>query len=185
VRAASSAVDFAQDLDAFGLGDAFKHGLTDPLLVKLSLNECEVLASMFEALGLVDIAWMVISLQEQGDWCPPVFGHDEVDYVVALGVVGYLEALWTTDGWRADDMVEYVGGQGLASGGCLGQRISLLVLGSVHVLQGKSLELSLKTADSREILHKCGVLRCIIFFNLADNHFGVCFDYAGSDTKCS
>jgi hypothetical protein len=33
VRATSSAVDFAQDLDAFGLGDAFKHGLTDPLLV--------------------------------------------------------------------------------------------------------------------------------------------------------
>jgi hypothetical protein len=66
VRAASSAVDFAQYLDAFGLGDAFKHGLTDPLLVKLSLNECEVPASVFEALGFVDIAWMVISLQEQG-----------------------------------------------------------------------------------------------------------------------
>jgi hypothetical protein len=26
-------VDFAQDLDAFGFGYAFKHGLTDPLLV--------------------------------------------------------------------------------------------------------------------------------------------------------
>jgi hypothetical protein len=33
VRATSSTVDFAQDLDAFGFGDAFKHGLTDPLLV--------------------------------------------------------------------------------------------------------------------------------------------------------
>jgi hypothetical protein len=33
VRATSSAVDFAQDMDAFGFGDAFKHGLTDPLLV--------------------------------------------------------------------------------------------------------------------------------------------------------
>jgi hypothetical protein len=33
VRATSSAVDFAQDLDAFGFGDAFKHGLADPLLV--------------------------------------------------------------------------------------------------------------------------------------------------------
>jgi hypothetical protein len=90
VRAASFAVDFAQDLDAFGLGDAFKHGLADPLLVKLALNECEVSASVFEALGLVDVAWMVISLQEQGDWCSPVFGHDEVDYAVAFGVVGYL-----------------------------------------------------------------------------------------------
>jgi hypothetical protein len=90
VRAASSAVDFAQDLDAFGLGDAFKHGLVDPLLVKLALNECEVPASVLQALVLVDVAWMVISLQEQGDWCTPVFGHDEVDYAVAFGVIGYL-----------------------------------------------------------------------------------------------
>jgi hypothetical protein len=107
VRAASSIVDFAQDLDAFGLSDAFKHGLTDPLLVELSLNESEVLASVFEALGLTDIAWVVISLQKHGYWCPPVFSHD----VVALGVVGYLEALWAANGRRADDMVEYVRGQ--------------------------------------------------------------------------
>jgi hypothetical protein len=91
VRTASAAVDITQDLDAFGLGDAFKHGLTDPLLVKLSLNECEVPASVFEALGLVDITWLVVSLQEQGYWCPPVFGHDEVYYAVALIVVGYSE----------------------------------------------------------------------------------------------
>jgi hypothetical protein len=26
-------VDFTKDLNAFGLGDTFKHGLTDPLLV--------------------------------------------------------------------------------------------------------------------------------------------------------
>jgi hypothetical protein len=90
VRATSFTVDFAQDLDAFGLGDAFKYGLADPLLVKLALNECEVLASVLEALGLVDVAWMVISLQEQGDWCSLVFGHDEVDYAVAFDVVGYL-----------------------------------------------------------------------------------------------
>ena len=90
MRAASSAVDFAQNLDTFDLGDAFKHGFTDPLLVKLSLDESEVPASVFETLGLADIAWMVISLLEQGDWCSPVFGHDEVDYVVAFGVVGYL-----------------------------------------------------------------------------------------------
>jgi hypothetical protein len=62
VRATSLAVDFAQDLDAFGLGDTFKHGLADPLLVKLAFNECEVLASVLEALGLVDVTWMVISL---------------------------------------------------------------------------------------------------------------------------
>jgi hypothetical protein len=40
VRATSSAVDFAQDLDAFGFGDAFKPGLTDPLLVKLAVGVC-------------------------------------------------------------------------------------------------------------------------------------------------
>jgi hypothetical protein len=33
VRAASAAMDFAQDLDAFGFGDTFEHGLTDPFLV--------------------------------------------------------------------------------------------------------------------------------------------------------
>jgi hypothetical protein len=93
VRAASPAVDFAQDLDAFGFGDTFKHGLVDPLLVKLAFDECEVPASVFVALGLVDAGWMIVPLQEQGYWCLPVFGHDEVDYAVALAVIGYLEAL--------------------------------------------------------------------------------------------
>jgi hypothetical protein len=55
-------VDFAQDLDAFGLGDTFKHWLTDPLLVELALNQCKVPASMFEALGLVDVGWVVVPL---------------------------------------------------------------------------------------------------------------------------
>jgi hypothetical protein len=91
VGAASPAVDFVQNLDAFGLGDALKHRLADPLLVKLAFDQREVLASVFEALGLVDVGWMVVSLQEQGYWCPPVFGHDEVDYAVALAVIGYLE----------------------------------------------------------------------------------------------
>jgi hypothetical protein len=51
------------------------------------------------------------------------------------------------------------------------------------MLQGEALKLSLKTANSREILHECGVLCCIIFLDLAGNYFGVCFDYACSDTK--
>jgi hypothetical protein len=89
---------------------------------------------MFEALGLIDVGWMIVPLQEQSYWCPPVFGHDKVDYAVALAVIGYLEPFWAADGWRADDMVKYVGGQGLASGGCLGQRVSLLILGTVHML---------------------------------------------------
>ena len=53
-------MDFAQDLDAFGLCDTFKYWLTDPLLVKLAFNQCEVPTSMFEALGLVDVGWVVV-----------------------------------------------------------------------------------------------------------------------------
>jgi hypothetical protein len=127
-------MDFVQNLDAFGLGDTFKHGLIDTLLVKLAFDYCEVPASMFEALGLIDIGWMIVPLQEQGYWCTPVFGHDEVDYAVALAVIGYFEPLWAVDGWRADDMVEYIGRQVLASGGYLGQCVGLLIFGSVHML---------------------------------------------------
>jgi hypothetical protein len=49
-------------LNAFDFGDTFKHWLTDPLLVKLAFNQCEVPASMFEALGLVDVSWVVVPL---------------------------------------------------------------------------------------------------------------------------
>jgi hypothetical protein len=139
---------------------------------------------MFEALVLIDVGWMIVPLQEQGYWCPPVFGHDKVDYAVALSVIGYLEPLWAADGWRADDMVEYVEGQGLASGGCLGQCIGLLILGSVHMLQGETFELPLETTDSREVLPKCGVLRCVVFLDLAGDYLGVCSDDAGGDAKC-
>jgi hypothetical protein len=45
---------------------------------------------VLEELGLVDDTWVVISLQEQGYWGPPIFSHDEVDDAMALGVVGYL-----------------------------------------------------------------------------------------------
>jgi hypothetical protein len=128
---------------------------------------------------------MIVPLQEQCYWCPLVFGHNEVDYAVALAVIGYLEALWAADGWRADDMVEYVREQGLASGSCLGRCVGLLILGSVHVLQGEAFELPLEIADSHEILHKCGVLCCVIFLDLAGDHFGVCFDEEGGNTKCS
>jgi hypothetical protein len=138
---------------------------------------------MFEVLGLIDVGWMIVPLQEQGYWCPPVFGHDKVDYAVALAFVGYLEPLWAADGWRADDMVEYVGGQGLASGGCLGQCVGLLILGTVHMLQGETFELPLETTDSCEVLHKCGVLRCVVFLYLAGDYLGVCSDDAGGDVE--
>jgi hypothetical protein len=73
---------------------------------------------------------------------------------VALGVLGYLQALGVADGWRADGMVEHVRGQGLALGRCFGQRVGLFVLVAVDMLQGETLELSLEAADSGEILHE-------------------------------
>jgi hypothetical protein len=102
---------------------------------------------------------------------------------VALAVIGYLEPFGAPDGWRADDMVEPVEGQGLASGGSLGQCVGLFILGLVHMLQGESLELSLETSDGREVLHKCGVLCCIVFLDLAGNYLGVCSDDAGGVPK--
>jgi hypothetical protein len=110
VGAAGPLVDFAQDLDAFGLGDVLEHRLTDPLLVKLALDQCKVPASVVEALGLIAADWVIVPLQVQGYWRPLAFGHDEVDYAVALAVVGYLEPFGAADGWRADDVVEHVGG---------------------------------------------------------------------------
>jgi hypothetical protein len=46
VRAASSAVDFTEDLYAFGFSYALQHGLADPLFVQLTLDQCEVSASV-------------------------------------------------------------------------------------------------------------------------------------------
>ena len=103
---------------------------------------------------------------------------------MALGVGGYLQTLWIADDWCADDVVEHVGGQGLASSGSLGQCVGLFILVLVHMLQSESLELSLETSDGCEVLHECGVLRCIVFLDLASNYLGVCSDDAGGNTKC-
>jgi hypothetical protein len=102
---------------------------------------------------------------------------------VALAVIGYLEPFGAPDGWCADDVVEHVGGQGLASGGGLGQCVGLFILGPVHMLQSESLELSLETSDGHEVLRECGVLCCIVFLDLASNYLGVCSDDAGGDPK--
>jgi hypothetical protein len=102
---------------------------------------------------------------------------------VALAIIGYLEPFGAADCWRANNMVEHVGGQGLASSGSLGQCVGLLILGPVHMLQGETLELSLETTDSREVLHKCDVLCCIVFLDLVGDYLGVCSDNAGGDTK--
>jgi hypothetical protein len=52
---------------------------------------------------------------------------------VALAVIGYLEPFGASDGWRADNVVEYVGGQGLASGGILGQCVGFFILSPPNV----------------------------------------------------
>jgi hypothetical protein len=58
VRAASSTVDFVQDLDALDLGDTFKHGLADPLFVKVALNECKVpLRCLRRLASLMSLGW--------------------------------------------------------------------------------------------------------------------------------
>jgi hypothetical protein len=124
-------------------------------------------------------------LQVQCYWCPPVFDHDEVDDVVAFGVLSYLQAFGVMDSWCVNDVVEHIGGQGFALGHCLGQRVGLFVLGAVDMLQGETLELSLKAMDSCEILHERRVLCRVFLLNLAGDHFGVCPDYACGDTECS
>jgi hypothetical protein len=73
---------------------------------------------------------------------------------VALSVLGYLQAFGVADGWRADDVVEHVKGQGLALGRCFSQRVGLFVLVAVDMLQGETLELFLEATDSGEILHE-------------------------------
>jgi hypothetical protein len=40
---------------------------------------------------------MVVALQVLCYWCPPVFGHDEVNDVVAFGVLSYLQAFGVMD----------------------------------------------------------------------------------------
>jgi hypothetical protein len=104
---------------------------------------------------------------------------------VALAIIGYLKPFGALDGWRADNMVEHVGGQGLASSGSLGQCVDLLIFGPVHMLQGETLELSFETTDGRGVLHKCEVLCCVVFLDLAGDYLGVRSYNAGGDTEGS
>ena len=76
---------------------------------------------------------------------------------MALGVLSYLQTFGVADGWRADDMVKHVGGQGLTLGRCFGQRVGLFVLVAIDMLQGETLELSLEVVDNYEILHEHGL----------------------------
>jgi hypothetical protein len=76
---------------------------------------------------------------------------------VAFGVLSNLQTFGVADSYRANDVVEHIGGQGLALSRCLGQRVDHFVLVAVDMLQGETLELSLKVADSGEILHEYGL----------------------------
>jgi hypothetical protein len=105
--------------------------------------------------------------------------------LVSLGILSYLQTFGVADGWRADDMVKHVGGQGLALGRCFGQPVGLFVLVAVDMLQGETLELFLKAADGGEILHEHRLLCGIFLFDLAGDDLGVCPDYACGDTEGS
>jgi hypothetical protein len=94
---------------------------------------------------------------------------------VALGVLSNLQTFGVVDGWRADDVVKHVGGQG----------VGLFVLVAIDMLQGETLELFLETVDYGEILHEHRILCGVFLFDLADDDLGVCPDYACGDTKGS
>jgi hypothetical protein len=89
---------------------------------------------VFWSFVLIAIGWVVVALQVQCYWGSLIFGHDEVDDSVAFDVLSYLHAFEVTNGWCADDVIEHVGGQGLALGCCLGQRIGIFVLVAVNML---------------------------------------------------
>jgi hypothetical protein len=112
----------------------FSIGWLIPFFVKLTLDYCEVSTPVLKPIGLVAVGWMVMALKVQCYWGPPVFGHYKVDDPVAVGVLRYLQTFKIMDRWCADDMVEHVGGQGLAFGCCFGQCVGLFVCVSLDVL---------------------------------------------------
>jgi hypothetical protein len=109
--------------------------LADSFFVKLAFDYCEFSALVLQPFGLVAIGWVVMALEVQCYWGPPVFSHYKVDDPVAVSVLRYLQAFETADGWCADDMVEHAGGQGLAFGCCFSQCIDLFVFFAQRVVE--------------------------------------------------
>jgi hypothetical protein len=63
---------------------------------------------------------MVVALEIKGDWCPPVFDHYQIYYLVPVGVLCYLQTLGVSYGWCVDYMKKYIGWQGFTLRCCFG-----------------------------------------------------------------
>jgi hypothetical protein len=92
-------VDLAEKHYAFGFTYAFQHRLADSFLVELTVDDCEVFASVFKPFGFIVIELMVVALKVKGYWSPPVFGHYEVDDLMSVVVLRYLQTFRVSDGW--------------------------------------------------------------------------------------
>jgi hypothetical protein len=45
-----------------------------------------------------------VALEIKGDWCPPVFAHYQIYYLVPVNVLCYLQTLKVSYDWCADYM---------------------------------------------------------------------------------
>jgi hypothetical protein len=70
----------------------FSIGWLIPFFVKLAFDYCEVSAPVLQPFGLVAIEWVVMALEVQCYWGPPVFGYYKIDDPVVVVVLRYLQA---------------------------------------------------------------------------------------------
>ena len=49
---------------------------------------------------------MVVTLKVKGDWSLPVFGHYQVDYLISVDVLCYLQTFRVSYGWCADYVIK-------------------------------------------------------------------------------
>jgi hypothetical protein len=105
-------VDFTEKLYAFSFSYAFQHRLADSFLVELAIDNSEVSAFVFKPFVFIVIGWMVMTLKVKGDWSPPVFGHYQVDDLMSVSVLRYLQTFKFSYDWHADYVIKYIRGQG-------------------------------------------------------------------------
>ena len=113
-------MDFADKFYAFGFSYTFQHGLAYPLFIEMSVDYSEVSASVFKSFGFAMVGGVVVALKVNDDWCPPVFGHYQIDYPMPVGVLCYLQILGVSYGWCVDYMTKYIRWQGFALRCCFG-----------------------------------------------------------------
>jgi hypothetical protein len=105
-------VDFAEKLYAFDFSYAFQHGLADSFLVELAVDNSEVSVSVFKPFGFIVIGWMVMTLKVKGDRSPPVFDHYEIDDLMSVCVLRYLQTFRVSYDWCADYVINISEGKG-------------------------------------------------------------------------